>query len=303
MGSKSSDRAAAVGWRRHIDGWPLAGISIAVGLIAVWLVSPRPTTPDVLPLPEVGKAEADRWFALEHARSLQAHRQQLPRQIRAIGESYREYSLGTTLDRPSSEELTRFRQRVALALQQGHASEVAQLRATQTELFVEAMREWRRTGRQEQELNELAGTFLSAASKNGWLDSLKQPLTDAALAVLFAMRWSHLAGLLDHQELQPPVVLWQLYFDFLLRHPEEALSAPMKKLQHQLGYVESLSRHDPHYPRDFALGVLQYRAYRYVEAEQSFRRFLANPANQRWRLRARNHWLECRSRIETFGTE
>lgn len=289
-------RTAAPRWQRHFQGWPLAVLAVGLALTSLLLASPRRSVPDVLPLPECDPSAITQWRRIDDELAEQARRSPLPRSVRAIGDSYRVYSHGLSLGLSGDAEAARMRARASAATRAGLAAEVGRLRAVQTELFLAALTRWNQTGHRDRELDELAGDFLDKAKRSGWLDGRRTRFSEPELAALFQVRWTHLAGLLDDPNLRLSLIVWQLYYAALLRHPEDALETPQRTGDRQLAYIEALCRRDPSYPRDFGRGVLFFRAQRMADAEESFRRFLVNSQHQRWRLRARNHWLECRAR-------
>ncbi len=288
---------ASTGWKRHLEGWPLATCALAIALLSAWLVTPRATRPDVLPLPEPSPSATESFWDEQRLLAGAARRQSLSWGIRAVGESYREYSNAVALAHSGRAELHDLRSRARAALDAGHELGLRRLRAVQGELFLNALGRWDRTQRPSRELRELSGDFAEKARRSGWLDDAYPRLDSKDFAAMFYVRWTFLAGLLDDEHLRPPEALWQAYFRALLLKPEGSKSNPAAITERQLSYVKAMSHHDPQYPRAFAEGVLLYRARRHRQAKSAFEQFLATPTNQRWRLRARNHWLECRAQL------
>ncbi len=260
-------------------------IFVTVALAAV-LTLPRPVALTDLPVPAVNWPNVREHEAFEAELANQTQAVRLGYEVRAVGELVRRVGLAEAARRPgpSGEELDRA---VRQALRLHGAPSLLQLRALQTQLFVQAVRDWRAPDPAPQELRELGGSFASRAAQAGWVDEHGRCLaTHFELAAMYRIRWGRLTGLATASGFQPSADDWRLYYGFRLRHPEG--STPRERRKLQLAYVEGLSEYDLTFPKDFAKGVIHYGLGAYPAALQHFNRHLLEHPAGRWTLRARN---------------
>jgi hypothetical protein len=150
-------------------------------------------------------------------------------------------------------------------------------------LFLDAVRAWEESGNVGSELSELGGAFAAVAKQSGWiLPDGELVASMAERRTMFQIRWLTLTDLVKAPAFAPRLQQWRVYYRFLLRYPEGGETGPAKRL----GYVGALSRLDPSYPADFALGVLNYHLGSAGQAATSFRRHLEAHPRGRWNLRA-----------------
>jgi hypothetical protein len=255
--------------------------------------------PRELPLPVVDRAALVRGAAQRRAvvTRLEQRAERLPRRVRAAGEALRRFGAAEAAG-DTQATLTHakdFAAAVAGARQEHGDERLLALRAMQGALFVRAVAHWAATGKAERDLIELGGTFPERARRHGWIDDRHRLLLDETAAeCLFALRWSHLAGVLETHPFSPTLDEWRLYYRTLLVHPE----VPRRSRADPLGspavlarYVEALAARDPDYPVLLAQGILRYRAGRYGEAVTLLSRHLAKHPTGPWRLRAQNYLL------------
>src|SRR5690606_32069887 len=148
------------GFRRHLEGWQAALVSLCMAGAAVLLGIPRAAPPSGLPDPAVDKSRIDDMLRIERERAQRVRESPLPFEVRAVGEALRAYvaearSAAVDLQDQGSELARRAR----TALEHFGPEPLLELRALQTELFLQALGRWEVTGEQHDELNELGGDF------------------------------------------------------------------------------------------------------------------------------------------------
>ena len=283
------------GYRRHLEGWQLGLATVGIALLALALVLPRPAATAVLPLPQVDAEARDRAEQQAAAARARARARPLPFAVRAVGEAVRRYGRAeVTRDPPQiSSALAHLRRTVQLARE--HPPELLlQLRAVQSELFLDALRAWEEGGQRTPELAELGGSFLDGARAFGWIDERgRLRLSEPERAVLFEFRWLELLGVRDAPAFAPSLDAWRRYFRCLLQHPQapgpEGSTPDADRAR--LAYVSALARVDPEYPAALARGVLHQRLGEVLEAREALEQHLRAHPHGPWALRARNHWL------------
>lgn len=173
---------------------------------------------------------------------------------------------------------------------QGSLEELRALSALQTQLFLDAVARFRRSGAQDNELTELGANFVDKGRRAGWVDDEGQlALADDAVRALYRVRWAELTGTLAVSALRPTLDEFRLYYRVLLEHAEGLTER--ERDEHRLAYVAALARIDPEFPADLARGVLFARLGRASSAYQAFAAFIASHPDGPWLLRARNHAL------------
>lgn len=290
--------------RRHLAGWQLGVLTLGIALLAALVGMPRPVAPGLLPAPNIDRRALARELTRQEARADQAERQQLPFEVRAVGEAFHRYGAANYAeDAPGMErELAELRRRARAALARYGKEPLLRLRAVQTRLFLHSLLRWEGTDRVPAELKQLGGNFVSKAMISGWVAPGRRLRMDPSeRRILFCVRWAELTGLLSHDAFAPTLNDWRVYYGFLLRHPESPAASVARsardpssgraELAEQLAYVKALLRRDPNYPGALARGVLAYRLERFDESAQEFRGYLRDHANGRWRLRAQNYFL------------
>jgi hypothetical protein len=251
-----------------------------------------------LPLPVVDRHELSLRGARDRARIEAARRVPLPYLVRAAGDAFRHAgSAESSADATEFRGLERDFQSRILAARKKHGDEaLLALRAIQTSLFVEALERWARTGRPDADLAELGGAFVDRAKRNRWLDGERRlAFDDDALAELFAVRWSSMAGVVGSFPFTPSLDEWRLYYRTLIEHPERRVNStdPLDQTPALAGYVEALERHDPDYPILLARGILQLREGHAEAARALLARHLEKNPGGPWRLRAENYLADA----------
>ncbi len=282
--------AQAGGWKRHLEGWQLAVVSVGIALLGALLGVPRAAAPDVLPRPAIDYPAVRQELRLESERARAAEDSLLPYDVRAVGELMRRYGAAAAADEPAlaDGDLTRLRGRVEVARRRSGDKLLLRLRAVQSRMFQRALLRWEATGEVDSDLQQLGGDFLRKARHSGWIAPPHRLLMNRAeRSVLFRIRWSGLAKLLQTFPFSPTLDDWRVYYGFLLAHPEGDGGA--QRLDNQLSYVEALAKRDPSYLSALARGVLYYRLGRYRAATTALQSHLKAHPDGAWTLRARNY--------------
>ena len=284
--------SSSAGWRRHLEGWELGLLAVVVALIAVWLGLPRPVEPRLLPLPEIDRRTLARSIALDRTRAARAHERPLAYEVRAVGELVRRHGAAVARgDGGAAAEARDEARRLCRSLvASGALEELQALRATQTELFLQAVERFRQSGKADTELSELGANFIEKSRRAGWLDAEGRPLLSTdELRALYRVRWAELTGALEVGRLRPTLDEFRLYYRALLEHPE-GLSA-QEQDERRLVYVSALARIDAEFPANLARGVLLSRLGRVRPAYDAFSAFATSHEQGPWALRARNYAL------------
>jgi hypothetical protein len=286
------------GWHHHLEGWQLAVVAVGMALGAAILAVPRAVPPDAIPLPRVDRVGEARAEARERALARRAAATPLPFLVRAAGEAFRRFGVAEAKEdaseaRALSEALVA---RVAEARRRHGDEALLSLRAVQSELFVRAVTRWAASRGPDAELDELGGSFVRRAEESGFIAAHRQIAIDAdALATIFTIRWTKLAGLIDVFPFAPSLNEWRLYYRTLLTHPalrpEGRRAGPSGETEILAAVVDALSRRDPDYPALLARGILEHWAGHYSNAAALFSAHLASNPSGPWRLRAQNYLL------------
>jgi len=290
------------GAKRHFDGWQLGLVSLCMGGLALALAIPRGAEPKDLPVPTIDRVKVADILRDQAERAQRVRETPLPFEVRAVGEALRGFSAaGSTLDDDPARAEEVLARSTARALELHGKDALLDLRAIQTELFLEALKHWEGGASPSEELTQLAGNFVDKAKQSGWIDERGRLLMSVIeRIVLFRIRWGALTGLRATYPFKPSLTEWRIYYRFLLQHPEgSALASEAMRGARQLGYANALGKLDPEFPVEFATGVLLFQTARYPESMLAFQAHLAAHPNGRWTLRARNFWLSSASRSPT----
>jgi hypothetical protein len=267
--------------------------------LALALAVPRRAEPKDLPVPSIDRFRVADILRDQAERAQRVRETPLPFEVRAVGEALRGFSAAAFMldDDPARAEDVLARA-TARALEHHGKDALLDLRAIQTDLFLEALKRWEGGAPPGEELTQLAGNFVDKAKQSGWLDERGGLLMSVIeRVVLFRIRWSALTGLRATYPFKPSLTEWRVYYRFLLQHPEgSALANDAARSARQLGYATALGKLDAEFPMEFATGVLLFQAARYPESMRAFQAHLAAHPTGRWTLRARNFWLSSASR-------
>jgi hypothetical protein len=264
---------------------------IAVSALTALLVVPRQVPPVELPLPSVDRELEHEAAELEAARARRA-RAGLPFHVRSVGEAVRRQGLAAFSQRELAPQLVRPLRRWAAGALDRHGPEpLLELRALQTELFLQAFSE--RPAEPPREAIELAGGLLEAGLARGWFAPPPEGADDAELAGLFRVYWGRLLGFAERHPFAPSLNEWRAYYRFLLRRPIPPPPHRDGDLARKLEYVAALTQHDQDYPALLARGILSYQRGAPAEAAMELIAHLERHPDGAWALRARNHLAAC----------
>ncbi|MGC4091830.1 MAG: hypothetical protein QM756_28895 [Polyangiaceae bacterium] len=286
-------------WARHLEGWELGLLAVAVALVAVWLGLPRPVEPRTFPLPNVDRRVILRGRAVDLERAARAASGALPFEVRALGEHVRRHGAAVVrADAVSASEARDAARRLSRSLEQRGSGElVQQLRAAQSALFMQAVERFRQSGRADRELDELGANFVEKCRSAGWLDADNHLLlAEGDLLALYRVRWAELTGTLELGSLRPNLDEFRLYYRVLLEHPEG--QSPPEQDERRLAYVSALGRIDQEFPSDVARGVLLFRLGRPQAAYMAFSAHAAAHEDGPWALSARNYALSALAQVQ-----
>ncbi len=289
-------------WERHAEGWQLGVVAVGMAFLSAILALPRAVPPRELPLPDIDRLDEHRTETRDRARVEAAATARLPYLVRAAGEAFRRFGRGEAKGWPTHLDALGLDLRKCVADARKHHGDepLLALRAVQAELFVHAVERYGKDGKDSGDLTELGGAFATRARAYGWISEGRASVipTDE-LAVLFAVRWTKLAGLLETYPFAPSLNDWRLYYRTLLLHPEVERTENSSSIEPSLlaQYVRGLSRRDPDYPELLARGILAHWMYDFGSAASLFQAYLVRHPTGAWRLRAQNYLLAARRQV------
>lgn len=282
--------------RPALEGIELVLVIVVIASLAALLAAPRATAPDILPLPLPDRRTLVRAANEERELAAAARKHTLSFDVRAVGELFRRFGASSEPGKGASQRiLLDLRTAAQQALAEQNGRPLRELRAVQAELFIEATRIWESSGRVPPELRELGGDFPELASANGWFSGKRLVLDEAERGLLFRQRWAELTGLGKLPGFATTLDEQRANYAFLLRHPS-GRDEPTQR-ERQFAYVNALEKLDRTYPAHFARGVLLFRNGAFEAAAAAFQTHLENPADDRYRLRARNHLLAALAEV------
>lgn len=295
---------------RHLDGWPLGLLIVALAASSVLLAVPRAAVPREIPTPVVDGRALARTVAQDGELARQARTHELDVDVRAVGSELRAYNCAA--ERGDDTRVVELRPRLlaaaAKALRRSE-TELLALRAYQLEGFLEELHRWQRTGELSDELRELGGDFLRIARRNGWCLGPDRHLVpdESTLRVFFKRRWNEVVGVSggpfaltsDEERLRFGFFLREPWNDGGLPDPTTATDRRRAEAQSQrarLAVLDKLAAVDPDYPVELARGIVLFQMQQYRPAAEAFRRQLARSPDGPWVLRAQNHLKEALDR-------
>lgn len=294
----------------------LALIPVLVAVLAFALMVPRSTAAEAIPLPVVDERVLLAISDHDAAVSAKAQREALPGTVRALGSSLRDFNVKQAQD---ADEATLSIVRNDLnrglgpALAEGIDKLVA-LRAVQVEGFLIEVRRFEQTGQETDELKALGGPFIRRMRFSGWLDAQNHvALDESERRVAYKATWNGVLSLDSHPELALSLDETRVLYRLFLRlpHAPEGLrdqldaarrAGPNAKTCAELAgrerfgieswrleKIKKLAALDPTYPRDYAVGVAEFRRAQFPAAATAFRKWLEAHPDGPLSLRARNH--------------
>ncbi len=289
---KSMSRAA-----RLLDGWQ-AGLAVVVtSVLVVLVVVPRPRLPEEIPIPQPSVTRLHDLAEKDAALASQVEKQELPFEVRQVGEYFRQYGLAAA----AGDGATANQMRSILGTQLRAVPDpemLLRLRAYQTRDFLRELAAFEATGVESQGLRELGGEFARTARAAGWVQpraSGVRVLADhATRRVLFRKRWGEVLQLLDE-----PFGLTldeeRAFHAFLFRHPVVHVpqgTDPQGRCQSANEYllrkVTAFGAMDRTYPTDYVQGLLLLRLDRPQVAVEPLARFVEGNPDGPYTLHARN---------------
>lgn len=284
------------GFRRHLQGYELGLLTVGIVLTCALLASPRPSVPMTLPLPRIDRAEAERRALSERERATRTEATGLPYEVRAVGEGIRHFGHSVNQGLDTGHDIDDLRERLANVVAKGQSALLLDLRAVQTQYFLDALNRFEREQKPNRDLLELSADFLSHAQHNQWFGSDGRFLADEATRrVLFQLHWANLIEKRGVFPFAPTLNEWRLYYRFLLLHPEGALESGSEDESAanaaRVRVVNALSRKDPDYPALFAKGYLFNQLGDAEAAAASYRAHLGQHESGEYALLARNYLL------------
>jgi hypothetical protein len=312
-------RAAARADHARKEGRWLVVFPVTVGVLVLLLMMPRKAAPDAVPVPAIDARVLAKIERADDARAAAAEAAPLPGYILAVGGAFRALN---GLDVRGGDDVERIdaRHRLESAtrdLPRGPnvESELLSLRAVQVRHFLDALARWEGTGQVDDDLVDLAGSFVNRAVEAGWVQPSPRRLlmSESARRVAFKTVWNSLVGLSADRTFATSLDEERALYAFYLEHPRtpephrlaldaerEAATTPeaCARVRANEGRemelwradkIKRLGAIDPKYPMGYALGVAYYRAGRYDLSSDAFTTFLASQPDGPYALRARNY--------------
>jgi hypothetical protein len=273
--------------------------SIALTVVGTLTVLPRPTYPQVLPLPSVDQVALSSREAEELTRAHAASDGSLDKEVRAVGEQIRR--IGTELSwgrAVNSERIGQLQRDVARLLARKGSDELLpgqegllRLRALQAQMFLSAAHNWATSGDLTTELRELGGSFHQVASQAWRGENGQFKLTDDELRLFFRIHFGRLAGLHNKHPFGPSLEELRRYYSANLRHPAGLAGDVGVQSAAQISFVRALGKVDPDYPASLAEGILRLRLGQPELALQNLTNHVDAHPDGPWFHLARNHRL------------
>lgn len=316
-----NERPVSRGLRRHLEGWQVGLLALAIGGLGVALAVPRAVPPTELPSPleDVAELRQARTREDARARSLEARttggkdgENAAAFDLRAAGDLLRQ--IGKADKEKDRDRVGTLRERLgpllATVRKTSGDEALADLRAFQERLFLRELSRWEATGERSVELDEVGGDFLGLAERSAWIAPPHRLLADDAVrGALFRKRFGELTGLRDGLFALSAAEQRHL-LGFLLAFPPPGGSGPpiadavlraKATDQWRLRKVDELAALDAAYPADFARGVLLYRLGDPASSALAFRAHLARFPDGPYTLRARNHLRAAEAKLDVVA--
>jgi TolA-binding protein len=304
----------------------LAFIPVTIGVLLFALVMPRSTEPRDIPMPAVDGAALKKVTDADIARAARARSSRLPDDVLALGTAIRQLNRAQTDSKPEEAESAVAQARVTVddakrALKKESLEDVLTLRAVQLDEFLAEVAKFESTGQESKELTDLGGTFVARMRDATWIDGSRVLLDKAQRRAAYKLVWNAVAGVSGPEfdlSVDEERVLYTLYIahphvpdsrlptvraELAQAHDEGACStahANERRLVEmwRAEKIQKLAILDPSYPTDYALGVAYYRAGRYEQSIDAFRRWIDKHPEGAYALRARNH---LRAALAAYG--
>ncbi|MCH2108188.1 MAG: hypothetical protein MK135_02580 [Polyangiaceae bacterium] len=280
------------------DPSPLPGIarkplSLQTTIITMIVIAPgtfavtaRPTTPQFLPVP-LNQGKLKQRFNKDLKLARQAQAKSLPTNIRALGEEIRRFNYSPPQQKRA--HLDAIEALVQDALLKKRIPELLQLRALQSQLFLQALHKWQVPQEPSVELLELGGKFSLVAQQSWRTAEGKWLATDAQLTSLFHEQWARTTGLRTRKTFQLSPQEAIDHYSFLLQLPPGFLSTLQVELAPlRLSYIDQIGKNDPRYPRLFARGIVLLQANDTIGATNALEAYLKTSDHPDYEILAMN---------------
>src|SRR5688572_5612878 len=179
--------AVRTGWTRHLEGWPVGLAIVSAAALTALLVVPRQVEPTRVPPPVIDRVEqrlSEQREAQRRERALAG----LPLEVRSVGEAFRRLGQASAGGQPAPELLrAQLRRLTRVAIDHGGDEPLLNLRALQTQLFVQAANS--SDVEPTAALRELGGRLLALGRHNGWFAPSPTAASREELETLFRTYW------------------------------------------------------------------------------------------------------------------
>jgi hypothetical protein len=313
---------------KNLEGWQPGVFAIFIAGVVAVLVVPRPVEPDLIPEPRFDHRKVERAAARDRELAKLARSRKLDTEVRALGDAIRAY--GQIDYEADADRIREAKTAVARATARASAIDfggVVELRAYETEAFIASLARFGRDGVIDDDLAELGGGYLRSLRKNLLGEGHDAEVDDDRIRAIirtrgeqfevnariaFKRRWNELTGVGGQpgkpSELDPSNdELLAVYADEL-RHPPalgidvdakdgKTLAVRAKDVAaFRRRRIAAIAAIDSTYPRELALGVVNYQAGDYREASRNFTSWLEQHDDGPWALRAHGYALAAAAR-------
>lgn len=272
---------------------------------ATLVLLPRPTYPQILPLPIIDRSQSRQRESEELKTAAAVVDGSLERATRSVGEQVRRIGrLLATHERAPEARVSDLRDEARSLANEPHGREqLLSLRALQAELFVQAATRWNTNQPPSSEVIELAGPFAKFA-KSSWSDGRGGLVVSRDdLRLFYRIYWGKLTSLSPLSGFAPSLHETRRYYRTLLLHPPIVSPDAMSRNIARLSYAKALGDLDPTYPALLTQGLLQLKMGQPKLAHQLLVLHLSEHPEGQWTSIARNARLfaERVSQSESFA--
>lgn len=270
-------------------------VLLAIALLSAagtFIASPRPTAPQLLPLPHFDVAVAERFEDKQTERAARVLKDGLPHASRVIGEQVRRLGFQIYQRTHVDQKLVSgLRNDVNMHVKRAGLDALLDLRALQSELFVEAVRASLKAQGPNDDLKELGGEFPHLLY-SAWLkDDGSCVLSTGMLRLMFRNHFNRITGLSSHPLFQLSLEEIRRYYSTLLEFPPTSPGDVRGAAAMQLRYAEALAQADPSFDARPLRGILYLRLHQPGHASRLFEAFLEEHPHGRFSHLVRNQLM------------
>jgi TolA-binding protein len=313
----------------RLEGAGLALVPLLVAIILGLLIMPRAALPSDVPLPSIDtRALALREKEENALIETQFERDGLSADVRALGSELRTLheaeAKGLLKVDAARAQLSAMKEKVerarALAIATSGAVPVRTLFVVQKRAFLNEVSHL--ASGESDELHALAGDFMARMRTAGWASDRDVKLSREELSVFYKSMWAHDVGLeLDpwfELSLNEKKVLFAVYlakprppeklretFEEARKHAKGAAECAKVESERERAAeawraekIEALAAFDPSYPKDYALGIANYRMGKSLQAQVLFRAWLEKHPSGPLAARAENYLKAASAQLE-----